>query len=184
MFANEQSVRELYLKPFEYAVRDGGSLGIMTSMNRIGVKWAGGHSGLMTETLRNEWGFKGVAVTDQASYSSFYYMDIKQGLSAGNDLWLNTDRTLWLDESQLGDYANNATLLNDMREASKHILYAVSRSLAMNGLSSSSEMVPVNPLWKNWLIGADVALAVVAAGLSGIGVWQMVRFVRTGKQKG
>ena len=184
MFANEQSVRELYLKPFEYAVRDGGSLGIMSSMNRIGVKWSGGHSGLMTETLRNEWGFKGVAVTDQASYSSSYYMDIKQGLSAGNDLWLNTDSTLWLDESQLGDYANNATLLNDMREASKHILYAVSRSLAMNGLSSSSEMVPVNPLWKNWLIGADVALAVVAAGLSGIGVWQMVRFVRMGKQKG
>lgn len=182
IFANEQSTREIYLEPFEYSVREGGSLGVMVAMNRIGVKWAGGHEGLMTETLRNEWGFKGAAVTDQASFSSFYYMDIKQGLSAGTDLWLNTDKTLWLSDDQLGNYSDNPTLLNHMRTASKHILYAVSRSLAMNGISTDSKIVPVMPLWQRWLVAADVTLGVIAAGCVALGVWQTVKAVKLPKR--
>ena len=51
--------------------------GVMVSMNRIGSRWTGGHYGLMTATLRDEWGFKGMAVTDQASYAVFAYEDMR-----------------------------------------------------------------------------------------------------------
>lgn len=70
IFANEQSIRDLYLKPFEITVREGDAHGAMVSMNRIGSKWSGAHSGLMTETLRNEWGFEGLAPAAARSYRS------------------------------------------------------------------------------------------------------------------
>ncbi|MGN0813759.1 MAG: glycoside hydrolase family 3 C-terminal domain-containing protein [Candidatus Coproplasma sp.] len=182
MFANEQTIREIYLKPFETSIRFGGANGVMTSMNRIGVRWSGAHKGLMTETLRNEWGFKGIAVTDQASYASFYYEDIRQGLEAGTDLWLNTDKTLWTvplkNQAESVNYTENPLVITQMREAAKHILYTVSRSLAMNGVSSTAKLVPVTPQWKIWLIWADVACAVVAAGLVGLGVWQLVKCIK------
>ena len=156
IFANEQSIREIYLEPFEYSVREGGALGVMVAMNRVGTRWAGAHKGLMTETLRNEWGFKGVAVTDQASYASFYYADIREGLAAGTDMWLNTNNTLWLE--QLGDYENNPLLLTQLRTACKHILYAVGNSAAMNGMSASTRIVKITPAWKNWLVGAHIGV--------------------------
>ena len=151
----------MYLLPFEYAVREGETLGVMTSMNRVGPRWSGGHKGLMTTTLREEWGFKGIAVTDQASYASFAYCDIREGLEAGTDMWLNTDSTLWND--QLSGYAENALLLSELRRASKNILYAVSRSLAINGLSSTSRIVSITPTWVYWLVGADIALGLMCA---------------------
>ena len=161
MLANEQSIRQLYLHPFEIAVRDGGAMGVMAAMNRLGPEWVGAHKGLMSETLRNEWGFTGIALTDQASYASFYYMNMREGLAAGTTMWLNTDKGLWLD--QLGDYENNPLLLTQLRSAAKYNLYTVSRSLAMNGLSSTARIVQVLPTWQIWLIMLDtVALLAVA----------------------
>lgn len=157
MFANEQSVRELYLKPFETAVREGNAHGMMASMNRIGAVWSGGHYGLMTETLRNEWGFEGMVVTDQASYSVFAYEDLREGLAAGTDLWLNTDATLWvLTEEQMTD-----NVKAQMQRAAKNVVYAVSNSNAMNGIASDSEVVAVLPLWQKMLYALDAVMAVV-----------------------
>ncbi|MFQ9707098.1 MAG: glycoside hydrolase family 3 N-terminal domain-containing protein [Bifidobacterium dentium] len=95
IFANEQTIRQLYLRPFEMSVRDGGATAMMASMNRIGSRWTGGHKGLMTNTLPWRMGFNGFVVTDQASYSVFAYEDLREGLEAGTDLWLNTDAGLW-----------------------------------------------------------------------------------------
>lgn len=163
MLANEQSVRQLYLYPFEVAIREGGSMGLMVSMNRIGSEWVGAHKGMMTETLRKEWGFEGIALTDQASYSSFSYMDIREGLAAGTTMWLNTDKNLWLE--QLGDYANNPLLLTQLRTAAKYILYTVSRSSAMNGLNATAKIVPVMPTWQIWLITLDVIVGLAIAAI-------------------
>lgn len=186
MFANEQTIREIYLKPFELSIRNGSANGVMTAMNRIGVRWSGAHKGLMTETLRNEWGFTGIAVTDQASYSSFYYEDIRQGLEAGTDLWLNTDTKLWTDilknDAESVSYTENPLVITQMREAAKHILYTVSHSLAMNGVSSTAKIVPVTPTWQVWLICADVALAVISAGLIAVGTWQVLKFIKNKKE--
>ena len=159
MFANEQSIREVYLRPFEIAVREGNALGMMASMNRIGSRWTGGHYGLMTSTLRDEWGFEGMVITDQASYSVFAYEDLREGLEAGTDLWLNSDATLWtLTEDQM-----TPTVTNNLQRAAKNVVYAITNSNAMNGLSSGSKIVPVMPLWKKALFGLDIVAGLLVA---------------------
>lgn len=81
----EQALRELYLKPFELAVKRGGANGIMSCFNRVGAVWAGANHALVTEVLRDEWGFRGTVITDWYDAS---YMDHTRGVLAGNDLWL------------------------------------------------------------------------------------------------
>jgi Beta-glucosidase-related glycosidases len=157
MFANEQTIRELYLKPFEMAVREGHALGMMASMNRIGCRWTGGCYGLMTAALRNEWGFKGMVVTDQASYSVFSYEDLREGLEAGTDLWLNTDATLW----KLKDDQMTPTVIANMQRAAKNVVYTVTNSNAMNGLSKGSKIVAVIPLWQKLLYILDTIVSIL-----------------------
>lgn len=89
-FGTEQSLREIYLLPFELSVREGNAHAAMAAMNRVGATWVGAHKGLMTEILRNEWKFQGIVITDQASIGGDYQF-MRTGLVAGNDLWLNTD---------------------------------------------------------------------------------------------
>jgi beta-glucosidase len=160
MMANEQSLRELYLKGFEYTVREGEALGAMVAMNRIGFRWVGGHAGLLTDTLRDEWGFEGVVITDQASFDVFVYEDMREGLEAGTDLWLNTNADLW----KLSDAEMTPTVLNNMRKGSKNIVFAIANSNAMNGLSVDSEIVSVMPLWQKLMIGLDIAIGLIIIG--------------------
>lgn len=175
MLANEQSIRQLYLAPFEIAVREGGASAMMASMNRIGARWTGGHKGLMKNTLRDEWGFKGFVVTDQASYSVFAYEDMREGLAAGTDLWLNTDAELWkLSEADMND-----DVVAQMQRAAKNISYAISRSNAMNGLSSDSKIVRVTPLWQWGVYAFDGMIAVVVCALLGFAVLNLVRRRKT-----
>jgi beta-glucosidase len=156
-FADEQAIRQLYLTPFEMMVRDADARGMMASMNRLGATWSGAHAGLMTATLRDEWGFHGVVVTDQASFSVFAYEDLRAGLAAGTDLWLNTDADLW----KLSDDQMTASVVADMRTAAHNIAYAVTASNAMNGLASDSQIVAVTPLWKWALYVADVVIGLL-----------------------
>lgn len=86
-WCNEQAIREIYLRPFELAVKEGGSLGVMSSFNYIGHTWAGGSKALLTDLLRNEWGFEGAVVTDACLYP---YMNVAQMICAGGDLALDT----------------------------------------------------------------------------------------------
>lgn len=78
-------MREIYLKPFEIAVKAGDVNAVMSSFNRIGASWAGGNHALLTDILRTEWGFKGTVITDAVNG----YMDCDKGVRAGNNLWLN-----------------------------------------------------------------------------------------------
>lgn len=159
-FANEQSIREIYLKAFETSVtQEKSTLGIMASMNRVGLTWSGNHKGLMTGLLRNEWGYDGLVITDQASFpQGFPALAIRGGLEGGIDLYLNTGSDNWPIEG----YESNPTVMSQLRTASKHILYAVSHSFAMNGISSNAQVVQTMPLWQYWLIAADVVVGVAA----------------------
>ena len=164
-FANEQSIREVYLKAFEAGIADQGddtnTLAIMASMNRVGLLWSGNHTGLMKGIVRDEWGFDGFIITDQASYpQAFPGLAVRGGLEGGIDLWLNTGADNWAIEN----YQTNATVVSQLREASRHILYGVSRSLAMNGISSTASVVSVMPLWQKWMIAADVILGLLMLG--------------------
>lgn len=158
MFANEQSLRELYLQPFEISVREGEASGVMASMNRVGTTWSGAYYGLMTETLRNEWGFEGLVATDQASFPVFGYQDIIAGLDAGTNLWLNTDAELW----KISDEELTPNVVSNLKSSAHSILYTIVNSNAMNGIDQTDEVVQVTPQWQYWLwIATGVVLVIV-----------------------
>lgn len=172
-FCTEQALRELYLKPFELAVKgsdnpaevasataDGitefvGSMGIMSSFNRIGSRWTGGDYRLLTEILRNEWGFEGLVICDYKTDDSF--MNSKQMIYAGNDLILvSLNNLMWTNPDPTS--AEDVTAL---RQAAHNILYAVANSNSLN--------VKVVGYSTEWWVIAIYALDVVAA--LGIVVW-------------
>ncbi len=125
VWANEQSMRELYLRAFEIAIKEGGSVGIMSSFNFIGTTWAGGSHALMTEVLRDEWGFDGVAVTDWTNPGT---MPVNAGLRAGNDLWLGKNG-VYSAKSAYNETPDDIHFL--LRQACKRILYSAANSNAV-----------------------------------------------------
>ncbi|MBQ3266634.1 MAG: glycoside hydrolase family 3 protein, partial [Atopobiaceae bacterium] len=127
-WANEQAMREIYLKPFEMGVKDGGTLGIMSSFNRIGAVPAAESYPLLTEVLRNEWGFHGTVITDCVMAATT--MDFDRAIRAGNDLELSFGSLpifAGLDESTLNTPYGHQML----RQATKNILYTTVNSDAM-----------------------------------------------------
>ena len=89
---DERTLREIYLTAFEIAVKDGEANAIMSASNNIGATWAGGNKALLTDILRNEWGFRGTVITDWSTGDVLMPPD--QGIRAGNDIWLNPKITL------------------------------------------------------------------------------------------
>ena len=161
-FFNEQSARELYLRPFEIAVREGDMNGVMSSFNRVGCTWAGAHKGLLTNVLREEWDFLGIVETDSCTGNTFH-MGSKyakaEGLVAGNDLWMANGSETYFEESK-----NNPTVMLALREACHRILYNQLHSLAMNGVSTSTRIVKIMPWWQIALTAAAIALGVLTVG--------------------
>lgn len=84
---SEQALREIYLRPFQILVEQYDAVGIMTSYNRIGAVWAGGSKALLTNVLRDEWGFRGAVITDYCDHHA--YMNGDQALRAGGSLWMS-----------------------------------------------------------------------------------------------
>lgn len=120
-WANEQSMREIYFKPFELCVKEGKTMGIMSSLNRFGPRWAGGSYELLTEVLRNEWGFHGNVVTD--SFASWSNADIM--IRAGGSLALGNAPALKVAPE-------SATTVNCLRNCAHDILYTHANSFAIN----------------------------------------------------
>ena len=119
----EQNLRENVLKPFEIAVKEGGANGIMSAFNDLGTIWCGANYALLTEVLRDEWGFRGVVITDWTDTSNRGSMSVRQGVRAGNDLWLNPNTTGINGNDRLS--TSNETDLKAARVACKNILYSV-----------------------------------------------------------
>ncbi|MDR1094123.1 MAG: putative Ig domain-containing protein, partial [Clostridiales bacterium] len=128
-WANEQSMREIYFKPFELSVK-AGSLGIMTSLNRIGGVQAGANYNLLTEVLRNEWGFRGCVVTDSFGAGAF---DANQMVRGGGDLCLGGGGA---------SGATDATNVSVLRAAAKNVCYSIANSMAMNTVGGGSYTAP------------------------------------------
>lgn len=129
----EQSLREIYLKPFEWAVKDGKATGIMTAFNRVGAIWAGGNYALNTQILRNEWGFKGATVTDY--YAGNGYMKLKQGLYAGQDIYLTGMGT---KGETFGSNSQDPTFVSQARKACKNILFSFCNTYYQSATHDSS----------------------------------------------
>lgn len=166
VWANEQSMREIYLYPFEIAVKEGGATGMMSSFNRLGMKWAGGSYALLTQVLRDEWGFHGSVITD---YSLNTYTHVDEMIRAGGDLFLTQDvKTFGMED--------DATQIAMLRRSTKNILYMVANSSAMS-ISTDGYLRPV---WQIVMICVDI---VIVAALALWGIFA-VRSVKKKEQQG
>ena len=156
-WTTEQAMREIYLKPFEVAIKnfDGTSIGVMVAFNFVGTTWVGASKPLMTEVLRDEWGFRGAAITDY--FGGYGYQNADAGVRAGTDLMLNM-------VSQFAHITDkSATMTKALRQASKNILYMVVNSGAYT--EQAYENATKMPAWRKTFIAVDVilgALLVVA----------------------
>lgn len=147
---NEQSARELYMKPFEYCVKNtpSGKLAVMSSYNYLGTQWAAGCSALLNDILRDEWGFQGMVITDY--FGNYGYMDADRAVRGGTDLMLGTAG----NEAIMTDLS--ATSVIAMRQAAKNIFYTVVNSNAYE------EYVPGQiPSWMQILYIVDAVFTVL-----------------------
>lgn len=171
---NEQSMRELYLHPFEISVKQGGNTGMMSSFNRIGTTPAAESYALLTTVLRDEWGFHGAVITDCTMSTST--SDINRSLRAGNDLNLNFLQDLVLTSDTTDTAAGHQAL----RRATHNVLYMVANSDALETASTTSV--------KSMLATGVTVFDVVVVLLFALYLWRrhvgMVRWREAGRPKG
>ncbi len=160
---SEQALREIYLKPFEYTVKLGETRGIMTSFNRIGTRWTGGDYRLLTEILRNEWGFNGLVICDFNTIPQ--YMIPCMMFYAGGSLDLATQQSAMWTDCDTSDAGDAIVLMR----AVKDVMYALVNSNAMN-----AEVIGYNlPIWQEYLHWINNGAFTL------VGVWLVLAIVRT-----
>ncbi|MBO7364110.1 MAG: glycoside hydrolase family 3 C-terminal domain-containing protein [Lachnospiraceae bacterium] len=161
VWLNEQSAREIYLAPFEYAMRPslGAAKGAMSSFNRAGALWTGASGALQTDIARGEWGFEGYFITDMASSNGALFMTYDDGVINGTDLFLGSG-----SKTALKEWKNSIPYRIRVREAVHRVLYVmVNFSAMMNGISPTTRIVTVMPLWQVLLLGGVILSALAAA---------------------
>ncbi len=161
----EQTMRELYLKPFEMSVKEGGATAVMSSFNYIGNVWAGGNKELLTDVLRDEWGFRGFVDTDY--FAGSYYMSADQVIAAGG---ANCLSTFDIGTNYVSD-TDNAVYVNYMRRAAHDIFYTVvnSRAYAPENIKTGMES------WMKVTIGVDVVIGLLIVGFEVIAIRKYMR---------
>lgn len=163
-FANEQSIREIYMRSFEGAICEGGTLGVMTSFNRLGTVFSSANYNLVHNVLKGEWGFKGHATTDGYTTDPFK-QHFKEEITAGIDYTCvsNMDyANAILAEVNAGD----GQLMESLRLSAKHNIYAMSRTISQNGLSNNATVVTMVPAWETGLLVATAVFAVCFVGFT------------------
>lgn len=170
-FANEQAMREIYLKGFEKAVKNAtmtikyigdekgtmvekemkAATALMSSFNRVGSKWAGGNEALLENVLRTEWGFEGTVISD---FNLYEHMYANQGIAAGTDYFITFSSMKSLEDTE------SATAVSDLRKSAHRLLYTIANSNAMNGIVPGSTITFKMPMWKIVQIIADIVIAV------------------------
>ena len=161
-WCNEQALREIYLRAFELPIVNADAKCVMTAYNRLGAQWSGAYYNLLTGWLRGEAGMSGFAVSDMYDYS---YMVGANEIAAGNDI---PDGELLTNGYSLKPYAEggaaeNAAVVQAMRESSKRVLYTVLHSRGMDGISSNMKVVSVTPWWQATLNYAEYTLMALTA---------------------
>ena len=161
-WCNEQALREIYLRAFELPIVNADAKCVMTAYNRLGAQWSGAYYNLLTGWLRGEAGMSGFAVSDMYDYS---YMVGANEIAAGNDI---PDGELLTNGYSLKPYAQggaaeNAAVVQAMRESSKRVLYTVLHSRGMDGISSNMKVVSVTPWWQATLNYAEYTLIALTA---------------------
>ena len=161
-WATEQALREIYLRGFEYAAKEGEAQGFMCSYNRIGTMMSSVCKALVTGVLQEEWGTHPLVLTD--GYATMIGCDLYENpdlqIRAGGGMLLNImgyDGTNGFSEKTTGS-DKGIEMLHDM---AKRILYVYANS---NAVTIERDYTPY---WAYLLGGVDVLLAgaAVAAGV-------------------
>lgn len=134
-WTTEQALR-LYCRPFEIAVKKGGANCIMSSFNRVGATWAGANKALLTDVLRTEWGFKGTVITDWSNGGPVGGMNPRQGVRAGNDVWLNGSFSTPIGNISKTDKVDIVCARNAMH----NVLYTYVDTINFNRTADKSEI--------------------------------------------
>ena len=157
VWSNEQAIREIYLKPFEISVKQGGANAVMVSWSFLGDKWTGESSNLMNTVLRDEWGFRGMALTDFFRNNGHGFMNADAALANGVDVMLSTFNG---EENNVANPEHPTSVLQ-MRNACKNVMYTVVSSWAYDGEHEETGMEN----WKKAGIGIDIVVALLAVGM-------------------
>lgn len=157
VWSNEQAIREIYLKPFEISVKQGGANAVMVSWSFLGDKWTGESSNLMNTVLRDEWGFRGMALTDFFRNNGHGFMNADAALANGVDAMLSTFNG---EENNVAN-SEHPTAVLQMRNACKNVMYTVVSSWAYDGEHEETGMEN----WKKAGIGIDIVIALFMAGM-------------------
>ena len=157
VWSNEQAIREIYLKPFEISVKQGGANAVMVSWSFLGDKWTGESSNLMNTVLRDEWGFRGMALTDFFRNNGHGFMNADAALANGVDAMLSTFNG---EENNVAN-PEHPTAVLQMRNACKNVMYTVVSSWAYDGEHEETGMEN----WKKTGIGIDIVIALFMAGM-------------------
>lgn len=157
VWSNEQAIREIYLKPFEISVKQGGANAVMVSWSFLGDKWTGECSNLINTVLREEWGFRGMALTDFFRNNGHGFMNADAALANGVDVMLSTFNG---EENNVANPEHPTSVLQ-MRNACKNVMYTVVSSWAYDGEHEETGMEN----WKKAGIGIDIVIALFMAGM-------------------
>ena len=154
IWSNEQAAREVYLRPFEMSVKQGKADATMVGWDYVGTKWSG-EQGWINTIMRNEWGFKGMALTDSFGADGRGFMNADNALPNGVDAMLST----YGNGPNVVDNPKSPSSVKYLRQASKHILYTVVNSGAYDDGGAKANAMPA---WKKMVIGVDVLTAILA----------------------
>ncbi len=173
-FLTEQALREIYCKPFEIAVKEGGANAMMISVDRIGTVRSTGSSALLQNVLRDEWGFEGSCISDY--YQSGNVNDIDEGIRAGNDLMLNPNGTM-----DTYDDSTSATAIIAMKKSAKNILYTFveTKYYAANtsGLDLGSIIGTQEDVYEWWKPVLYTTEAVIYVGMASYAVVVLLKYL-------
>ena len=160
VWVGEQAAREIYLKAFQAPFEEGNANGVMTAYTRWGCIWSGGHKGLMTNIMREEWGSNGFSITDNVLTS---YVNGVDGILAGTSTF---DAMMPFVLNQLPKYEEDSVIVNAMREACHQTLYAQANSSAMNRVGPDTTIKLVSLKIINIFTVVSILLGIIfAAGL-------------------
>ncbi len=177
-FCTEQALREIYLRPYEIAVKEGGANAIMTAYGRVGTVRASGSSALNTAVLRGEWGFKGAVITDY--YNAGVVHDADECIRAGNDLMLDPNGR----PSYFGDQTS-ATAVIALQSAAKHILYSYLETKytaqVSTGLDLSTLVGNRTDVFAWWIPVAGVIDGLIVVGCAAFAVLSFLNFKKSQK---
>lgn len=164
-WTNEQAMREIYLKPFEISVKDGGADNVMTAFNYIGNVWAGCCPELLQDVLRGEWGFVGSTVTDWFNGTIDGNMMADSAIRTGGDKMLSSAG----DQKGFATNTDQAATVVAMRNSCHNILYSLANSNAINERNFGT------PGWVKMIYAVDVVVAVTVAALEAFAIMNFLK---------